>query len=853
MPGPSIFDDATRVPTRPSGLRGILSPKAHKRNPSADDIPFPKPYYPVQAPRSPYMSPVDQAYASLNQQPLSEIVPNRDSVDTGSPRQRSPAKSDKNTLHKKTKSAVSLKSLRSYMERKDSRPESHDNECEDLKPKKAKSANSLTAILKRSQRGRKSEGSKNSRDKENRSPTDLVDNMPSPIWNQYATAASYYDHIAVPPSPTKRRTFQEEVSLYTPKGYGPAQQRNFYDYHQPSLTNRGDPKPRPKSDFLSGNRKVRELFGPHINMSSDKLASSNQDGSSPSKGKGRPRALSKPEARPGPGEQPDISPKKVSRVQAAISAFNAKEREAEVQRRLNAKDLESEFEKLLDARNIPHNMRDKMRSLDTNIKADFIQKDKAESTHSASASVHTNDSTGRRGRKKEQKEDRHNQDSKGSRSRSRSRGFSFPKGTSSPTKKQRPESGSSYRRPKSSDFSQPGLSRVMTPSTSTTSLSATACQDTAADPSDFVHYLREIQKPEMIEVGKMHKLRLLLRNETISWVETFITDGGMDEIVQLIYRIMKVEWREEHEDNLLHETLLCLKGLCTTSIALQRLTTIEREIFPALLKMLFDDEKKGPSEYTTRSIIINLLFTQLSTTSPGEDIASRATRILSYLRDPTPPEENQPLSFIANIYQSRPYRVWCKEVTNVTKEVFWIFLHHLNVVPIMKNDKSGSTCFQERHFPAPRPPVPAAPYVGGVEWDATNYLAAHLDLLNGLVASLPSSEERNKLRAELRASGFEKVMGGSLRTCKEKFYASVHDCLRTWVAAAVEDGWPYIGVREGPPRPEPGSPTKSPIKAAGGSPRKGLLDEKPPKLELALDVPANNPVSPKNDGLGNWL
>jgi hypothetical protein len=30
------------------------------------------------------------------------------------------------------------------------------------------------------------------------------------------------------------------------------------------------------------------------------------------------------------------------------------------------------------ARNIPHNMRDKMRSLDTNIKADFIQKDRTE-------------------------------------------------------------------------------------------------------------------------------------------------------------------------------------------------------------------------------------------------------------------------------------------------------------------------------------------------------------------------------------------------------------------------------------------------------------------------------------------
>lgn len=141
----------------------------------------------------------------------------------------------------------------------------------------------------------------------------------------------------------------------------------------------------------------------------------------------------------------------------------------------------------------------------------------------------------------------------------------------------------------------------------------------------------------------------------------------------------------------MHETLLCMKALCTTSVALNRLTEIESELFPALLKMLFDEEKKGPSEFTTRGIIINLLFTQLSTAGSNEDAAARASRILSYLRDPTPPEEKQPLNFIANIYQSRPYRVWCKEVTNVSKEVFWIFLHHLNVIPIVKSDSTLSS------------------------------------------------------------------------------------------------------------------------------------------------------------------
>lgn len=197
-----------------------------------------------------------------------------------------------------------------------------------------------------------------------------------------------------------------------------------------------------------------------------------------------------------------------------------------------------------DARNIPHNMREKMRSLDTHIKMDFIQKHQTERETPVSPNPGYSDNSGPRGRQQNQKDERHFHDGKGSRSRSRSRGFTFSKASLSPSKKQRSEGASSFKRPKSIDLSQSASNfKIATPSASVTSLSMTACHDTAADPSDFVHYMREIQKPEMVEVGKLHKLRLLLRNETIGWVNLFIADGGMDEIVQLLYRIMKVEWR----------------------------------------------------------------------------------------------------------------------------------------------------------------------------------------------------------------------------------------------------------------------------------------------------------------------
>lgn len=557
---PNIFEDAPRMPTKPSVIRSILSAKAHKRNLSADEVIAPKPFHRAKPSDGSAELPVDGQ--NQNQQPLTEIAANRDAGDGA----KSPTKSEKGPLHKKTRSAVSLKSLKSYMERKD---KSEDLPDEDSlwKPKKVKSANSLTAILKRSQRGRKGDdSSKDGINKENRSPVDFPDSLPSPVWTPYG-AGSLQEQPGSPWQRDRRRTLHDEVSLYTPKGYGPTQQRNFYDFRQPSLAKRSDPKPRPKSDILSGNNKVKEMLSAVRSPSDNARPAQPSEPPSPSKPQGRSRRFSRPRTRSNveqePEEKPEPSPQKSSRVQAAISAFNAKEQQAEMSRQLNPKELESEFEKLLvsrsqestfvgplgikltviqDARNIPHNMRDKMRSLDTNIKVDFIQKDRSESAtpHSANAATGTTDST-RRGRNKEQKEE-HTRESK-SRSRSRSRGFSFSKGSVSPTKK-RSESGSSHKRPKSADFSQPAtLANILTPSTSVTSLSMTNNHDTAADPSDFVHYLREIQKPEMVEVGKVHKLRLLLRNETVTWVDTFIADGGMNEIVQLLYRIMKVEWR----------------------------------------------------------------------------------------------------------------------------------------------------------------------------------------------------------------------------------------------------------------------------------------------------------------------
>lgn len=254
--------------------------------------------------------------------------------------------------------------------------------------------------------------------------------------------------------------------------------------------------------------------------------------------------------------------------------------------------------------------------------------------------------------------------------------------------------------------------------------------------------------------------------------------------------------------------------------------------------MLFDEEKKGPSEFTTRNIVSSLLFTYLKS-APLSERTHRAMTLLTYLRDPEPNESQRPVGFVLDMRRPRPYRVWCKEVVNVTKEVFWIFLHNLNVIALPgapPNEGYTSSAitttdpqyeYMTKHFPQERPPVPAAPYVGGVEWDATNYLASHLDLVNGIIACLPTQSERNILREQLLVSGWERCMGGTLRLCKEKFYGAVHDGLRTWVAAGVQDGWDVRDVRSGPCQEGKRSPMKN-------SPQKKKLEDAP-KIEMKLD------------------
>ncbi|KAF2104275.1 hypothetical protein NA57DRAFT_30165 [Rhizodiscina lignyota] len=854
-----------------SVIKSIIAPKAHKRNPSQDTYGSTQVSQQIESPygygnSSTPMLPADHPHSG--QSVLGEIANHGNGPAT-------PRKSTQEARGRPDGPYTRQKSSESTaMLEKDGRRSRRQKD--DTKPKKSKSSTNLTNLFSKNRSSKDlTQLAKQPRDKENTTPPSsaTANTAPTtPIWAQFASQQlGVQEHSTTQKIPLNDEWTRADTELYTPQDYSPSKQKDYFGVEEPRLAKR---TMRPKSVEM-GLSSAKAFFQPISSKSSDEHRQKNNQEDKPKRRPEVPKLDTHQNDRTkltGNATTPASPAKKGSRVMAAVAAFNGKAKDAEAEFAMDQKSLDAAFEAVLDSRNIPEPMRQKMRTLKASVKMDFIRSDKVDGaptpTEATSPEKIANRDDTRSGSKKFTK-------SKGSsknaeaiddgdlddrpmtpkRGRPRSRTFTFSKGDSSPSKKHKggERDASTHRRDKSVDIPK---------SPSTTSLSAsrhaetsTRSQKTTA-PSEFVQYLHNTPKPQDIEVGRLHKLRLLLRNETVAWVDSFICEGGMTEIVALLHRIMEIEWREEHDDALLHEALLCLKGLCTTALAQQKLCEVETTLFPSLLGMLFDKERKGPSEFNTRGIIVSLLFTHLCSASSAQ-LPSRARAILSYLRDPAPPEGSGPLPFVLDMHQPRPYRVWCKEIVDVTKEVFWIFLHQLNVISLPSNAATVEP--KARHFPPPRPPVPAAPYVGGVEWDATNYLASHLDLLNGLLASLPAQGERNELRKLTRDSGFEKVMGGNLRTCKEKFYGSVHCALRTWVAAAHDDEWDIKDVRFGPKLDEPKSVKSSPKKKAGEKMEKApqlevpKTDLSPLGGELGLEIPSGVVMMKETENLPDGL
>jgi hypothetical protein len=450
------------------------------------------------------------------------------------------------SLHKKTLSSISLKSLAG----KDGEKATKNKESKSSKPKKTKSSTNLASLLSRPKSAKnlrkqaEEEEARSQKNKENHSPREPLSataTQPPPIYAQFSS-----EYFAK--QPLGGKFLEDEIDLYTPPNYSRQTQRDFYQGpgSEPSLTRRDEGAQRPKSTFLPSSFSIQDISrrvssgSQHSaeamrRVSGGKRPSLDRTSTDKSAKSGKSEKSSKPEK---------SGPNRGQRVLAAVSAFGSRapnSPDSEADQVLNDKDVDREFEAMLDRRNIPEQQRGKMRSLALSMKKDFVRQDWAEIAAAKNGRPRTNNSDS-----SADAIDGAEEVPVVKSKRPRSRTFTLSRGSNkeppSPTKKNKPEGTlSKHARTKSSE-SLAGSAKSLTASGASVAQTIIA-KAKGQHPDDFVSYLRKFTKPESVEVGRLHKLRLLLRNETVAWTDDFIRQGGMTEIVGLLHRTMEVEWR----------------------------------------------------------------------------------------------------------------------------------------------------------------------------------------------------------------------------------------------------------------------------------------------------------------------
>lgn len=380
------------------------------------------------------------------------------------------------------------------------------------KPKKTKSGTNLAGLLSRPKSLKNlrklaiEDDARSTKDKENRTPDGPLDSPP-PIYAQFTSdVMANADRLAGSGNSIHRKASDQEA------------------YVKPLPLGKERPKSvmlptRAQQDWTAPSFPKRTNSGPKDDYSVGKQTAQTQ----------RSKIFG---AFAGSGHR---------RAKSAISSPKA----GSVEETFDLKDIDKQLEALLDRRNIPENQRYKMRNLTDTIKTEFIRQDWAEmqaaraDRQGTKTSIDSsNDGRTQTAASSDDEDDRPKQ--------SRGRSFTFSRGkkdnNNSATKKSKGE-GTLGRHFRSKSTDSIVNDRPISACSSSGGTSLLAKMKFQQGPGDYVAYLRKVQQPELVEVGKIQKLRQLLRNETVAWIEDFIQQGGMKEVVGLLNRIMGVEWR----------------------------------------------------------------------------------------------------------------------------------------------------------------------------------------------------------------------------------------------------------------------------------------------------------------------
>lgn len=349
-----------------TAIKSFISSKGHKKSPS-EDLKLPlmqvkqssTPYNPFAAPSSAILPP-DHPHSGL------AVLKEIDNTNTP-PLPKSegkPGGQDQKGLHQRTKSTISLrdlvnssdgKALETFNETASScLNNSNEDQKKSVKGVKSKSSVNLAAVFLKTRVGKFHENLEApQKDKENTTPPSSAGHAAhSPIWAEFTTQASLEQTTTTKVPLYDCHTVAEEIALYMPQDYSPSNQRNFHDFAKPTLSR----KERPKSDGLAISKSATNLMEALSrrkgNESSKNRKSSHEKreqrvGSSGSDSSGQIHIFSAPKLKSS-SSNGNVSPrKKGSKVMAAVTMFDRKARQAEMETSLDPKRIDAEFEAVL--------------------------------------------------------------------------------------------------------------------------------------------------------------------------------------------------------------------------------------------------------------------------------------------------------------------------------------------------------------------------------------------------------------------------------------------------------------------------------------------------------------------------
>lgn len=435
-------------------------------------------------------------------------------------------------LKKKSMSSLSSKSPEKI---KNCTEATRDNESRHNKLTKSKTSSNIATLLSRPKslinlrKEAAEQCSRVEKNKENEVPKDYPDKLHTPIYAQFS-------------SEQYNIKLENEINLYTPKEYTPKKQRNFFENgKRPTLGRRDGALPRPRSSYLPSSFSIQDISrrvsgGSRHSVELIRRVSGKKHNTE--------KKLAIPPSKADHPERPLQN--RGQRVLAAVSSsFGIRsdlEADGRNEKPLNEDNIDAEFEAMLDRRNIPDHQRGKMRCLAMSMKKDFIRQDWAEIVALRNSKLEMNSNETDYSMTSFGTDKETESRSKRPRSRTFTLSRSIGKDFNISSKKTKPEVILGKNLRKKSNESLNGSRKIFN-SAGAVSAQSIIAKAKGQTPDDFVSYMKRVPKPEQVEVGRLHKLRLLLRNETVAWTDNFIRQGGMEEIVGLLERTMAVEWR----------------------------------------------------------------------------------------------------------------------------------------------------------------------------------------------------------------------------------------------------------------------------------------------------------------------